>query len=76
MKIQFLGPVQAPPPEVIQRVEAEFQGGRTRDLLAALGFAPDQVWFLSVLAGEERLEPDDPVPPGAAITIMLIVGGG
>jgi len=76
MKIRFLGPVQAPPREVVSSVEAGFEGGSVRSLLEALGYPPDQAWFLSVVSGEGRLSPEDRVGPGDEVTIMLVVGGG
>ncbi len=76
MKIGFFGPVQVPPPEVVETVAQEFAGGSVRDLLAALGFGPEQVWFLSVVRGDERLAPDDRVCAQDELSIMLVVGGG
>jgi len=76
MKVSFFGPVQVPSPEVVAAVEHGFPGGTVRELLAALGFAPEQVWFLSVVRGDERLAPEDHVGPGDEVSIMLVVGGG
>jgi sulfur carrier protein ThiS len=76
MKVSFFGPVQVPPPEVVATAEREFSGGTVRDLLAALGFGPEQVWFLSVVRGDERLAPEDRVEAGDELSIMLVVGGG
>jgi sulfur carrier protein ThiS len=76
MRIKFLGPIQRPPSEVVEKVEAEFQGGTMRELLTSLGFPEKQVWFLSVIANEERLAPDEKVAADDEVTIMLLVGGG
>lgn len=76
MKIKFLGPIQSPSEEVTARVEEEFPGGTMTELVAALGYPAEQVWFLSVSAGGERLAPGDTVAADADVTIMLLVGGG
>jgi len=76
MILRFLGPIQAPGREMVERVEREFAGGTARDLLKALGYGEEQVWFLSIVVNEERLGPDDRVEAGDEVTLMLIVGGG
>jgi len=76
MKIRFLGPIEAPPADVVDSVSGSFAGGTVRDLLEQLGFAEQQVWFLSVLREQQRLSPDEKLSPDDEISIMLLVGGG
>lgn len=76
MKIRFLGPIEAPPADVVESVSGSFAGGTVRDLLGKLGFAEQQVWFLSVLREQQRLSPEDELSPDDEVAIMLLVGGG
>ena len=76
MKIRFLGPIEAPPADVVESVSNSFEGGTVRDLLGKLGFAEQQVWFLSVLKDQQRLSPEDKLSVDDEVSIMLLVGGG
>ncbi len=76
MNIRFLGPIEAPPTDVVESVAGSFEGGTVRDLLGKLGFTEQQVWFLSVLKDQQRLSPEDELSPDDEVSIMLLVGGG
>jgi len=73
--VEFVGPVRRPCRE--RSLSLEIEGSiPVRALLERLGYAPEETTRLTVLVDGTRRGPDEPVPDGARVEILLPVGGG
>jgi molybdopterin converting factor small subunit len=73
--VEFVGPVRRPCRERSLSLELEAPLA-VRALLVRLGYAPEETTRLTVLVDGKRQGPDDAVPDGAKVEILLPVGGG
>jgi hypothetical protein len=73
--VEFVGPVRRPGPE--RRLSLDLEAApAVAELLARLGYAPDEGARLTVLVDGVRQGPAALVPDGARVEILLPVGGG
>ncbi len=73
--VRFIGPVRRPGPE--RSLELGRDGLATlADLLRSLGYRPDEMSALTVLADGARLALEAPLDGVQAVEILLAIGGG
>ena len=76
MKIEFLGPIERPDPDLIKRVEEGGPYNAPAELLLALGFLVDQHRLIRVFADGDQVRFKDSIFDAQLISLMLTVGGG
>ena len=76
MKIEFLGPIERPEPQVVKKAEEGAPYNSISDVLFALGFSEDKHRLIRVFADGEQLRFKDPLGKPKVVSLMLTVGGG